>query len=237
MLGSNPVEQALATDPHTFVIVGNQTSLVPENSPAILVASFTSYSALKSAITHGRLSPRIKAVLYDNENWSLTPRYEQLNLAKYEAQAEQVAHAHGLILISTPAIDLAPELDPGPGASFSKYLQLGIAATAARYSDAIDIQAQGSQLNPSKYIQFVLAAAAQARSVNPNVVALSGLTTNPQGPPIPLSDLITIVDGTRSELDGYWINIPVPGQACPLCEQPQPRLALDLLQNVGVTSG
>lgn len=236
MLGSGPVAQSIGSDSHTFLIVGNRMDLVPVDSRAVLVATFTSYEALNFALTHGRISPRIKAVLYDNENWSLTPKYEQQNLAKYEVLAEEAAHARGLMLISTPAVNLVTELDPGPGTTFSKYLQLGIAATAARYSDVIDLQAQGSQLDPSKYIQFVAAATAQARAANPNVVVLAGLSTNPRGAPIPLSNLVQIVDQTRSTLDGYWLNIPVPGPSCPYCDQPQPGLAVQLLEMVGVNN-
>ena len=236
MLGSSPVAQSIGADSHTFLIVGNRMDLVPADSRAVLVATFTSYEALNFALTHGRTSPRIKAVLYDNENWSLTPKYEQQNLAKYEALAEEAAHARGLMLISTPAVDLVSELDPGPGTTFSKYLQLGIAATSARYSDVIDLQAQGSQLDPPKYIQFVAAATAQARTANPNVVVLAGLSTNPRGAPIPLSNLVQIVDQTRSTLDGYWLNIPVPGPSCPYCDQPQPGLAVQLLEMVGVNN-
>jgi hypothetical protein len=234
LLGSNPLAQRVGDSDHTFLIVGKQMNLVPQGSHAILVASFTSYDSLAYTVSHGLLDPRIRAVIYDNENWDLTPKREQADPATYEQRAAGVAHSHGLIFISTPAVDLVSELDPGPGTTFAKYLQLGLAAMSARYADVIDIQAQGSQLDPQKYIQFVDAAASQARSANPNVVVLAGLSTNPRGAPIPLGDLVSIVNATKGTIDGYWLNIPIPGPSCPFCNPPQPGLGLQLLSSVGV---
>lgn len=232
MLLPNPVARSLGASPNTYLIVNNKLDLVPQGSRATLVASYTSYSAINYALTHATISPRIKAILYDYESWSLTPRYEQLNYVTYEQRAEEVAHQHGLLLIATPSVGLANVLEPGSEPVFSKYLSLGIAANAARYADVVDIQAQGSQLDPSKYADFVTAATAQARAANPNVVVLAGISTNPSGPSIPLSDLLSVVQQTMNVVDGYWLNVPVPGVSCPDCNAPQPQLADALLDQL-----
>ncbi|MGH9028621.1 MAG: hypothetical protein ACRDV4_03280 [Acidimicrobiales bacterium] len=233
LLLPNPLAVSLENSADTYLIVNDTTlGLVPASSQATLVASFTSFAALNSALTDGTLSPRIKAVLYDNEAWTLTPQSEQLNYAAYEQQAAQAAHSHGLQFIATPSVSLANVIDPGSGATFDKYLSVGIAANAARYADVFDIQAQGSQLDPAKYAAFVTSAAAQARQANPNVVVLAGLSTNPSGPSIPLSDLLSVVQSTRQAVNGYWLNVPRPGTACPNCNAPQPQLAISLLEQL-----
>ena len=37
---------------------------------------------------------------------------------------------------------------------------------------------------------------------------------------------------TRSQVSGYWLNIPGQGTACPKCGTPQPQVAIDFLQRL-----
>jgi hypothetical protein len=58
---------------------------------------------------------------------------------------------------------------------------------------------------------------------------LAGLSTNPRGPKITLAELVAVVNATRHFVNGYWLNIPIPGPSCPHCDAPQPDLANQLL--------
>lgn len=229
---------ALADSPYTFLIVNKQQlTQVPAGTKAMLVAAFDNYSALESTLNQGHLSSRFRGVLFDDEAWTLTPGYQQKNVAKYEQKAAELAHSHGLFLIATPGVDLTRVLDRGgPGTAFQKYLNLGIAGDAARYADVIDIQAQSTQAQTAEYTSFVAAAAVQARAANPNVVVLAGLSTNRPGPAITVSKLAAAVRSTHAIVNGYWLNIPVPGRACSYCHAPEPGLADGLLQQFPLPS-
>jgi hypothetical protein len=235
LLLPDPAAARLGDSGRTLLIVGRKKlDLIPPGSKAIPVATFTSFGDLNSAISNNRLDSRIKAVLYDNEGWSLTPKYEKLRPAEFEARAAAVAHAHGYMFISTPAVNLANVLDPTPGRVFPKFLSQGIARDAARVADVFEIQAQGAQTNTQLYADFVTRAAEQARQANPHVIVLAGLSTNPNGPEVTADDLFNVVNATRSVVDGYWLNIPIPGPSCPNCRPTRPDIAIDLLHRLGI---
>lgn len=194
--------------------------------------SFTSYTTLRAALDGRRLPPGTRAVLYDNEDWSLTPRVEQLNPAKYEGLAAALAHAHHLLFISTPATTLTDVLAPGDTDHYAAYLRLGLAASAARYANVIDIQAQGSETDLGKYAAFVRAAAAQARHANPHVVVLAGISTNPSGQKVSSAQFTAAFMAVRPFVAGFWLNVPSGGTACPRCGKPQPQVAVPLLRDL-----
>jgi hypothetical protein len=192
-------------------------------------ATFTSYQALSSALAAGHLPPGTQAVLYDNEDWPLTPAPEQHDPARYEQLAAGLAHAHHLLFISTPATDLTSVLAPGAASHYAAYLRLHLAGEAARYANVIDIQAQGAETDLATFVPFVIAAAGQARQANPRVIVLAGLSTNPGGQRITAGQLIAAAGAVRRFVNGFWLNIPAGGAACPRCGTPQPRVAIPLL--------
>jgi hypothetical protein len=112
---------------------------------------------------------------------------------------------------------------------YAAYLKLGLAAGAARYSDVIDIQAQGAITNRTTYKQFVQAAAAQARKASPRVRVIAGLSTNPSGQHVTPAEFSAAFYAVRPYVDGYWLNIPSGGSFCPKCGIPRPRVAVPLL--------
>jgi hypothetical protein len=195
-------------------------------------ATFTSYAALRAALAGKRLPRGTKAVLYDNEHWPLTPVVEQRHPAKYEKLAAGLVHAHHLLFVSTPATDLTIVLAPGATDHFAAYLRLGLAASAARYANVIDIQAQGSELNLSRYAAFVRAAAAQALRANPHVLVLAGISTNPSGQRVTSAQFTAAFRAARPYVAGFWLNIPGASTACPACGTPRPRVALPLLESL-----
>jgi hypothetical protein len=196
---------------------------------AVPVLSAGSVGKLAEAIDGGLLPGGTRAVLYDPENWPFTPPAEQRDPAAATARAWQLAHAHRLRLIVAPALSLTNVLAPGKAPRWQRFLDLGLAAALAQSADVIELQAQSLERDTTSYVSFVEAAAAQARAANPRVSVLAGLSANPPGAPVSISDLATAVRATLSLVDGYWLNIPRPGKHCPTCNPPQPGLARELL--------
>jgi hypothetical protein len=221
--------QTLFGNDQTFLVGATGTAPV---SGAMRTVSFTSYQAMQQQLAGPGLPAGTTAVLYDNEDWSLTPVAEQRDPAKYEELAAKLAHAHHLLFISTPAVDLTDVLAPGDSDHYAAYLRLGLAASAARYADVIDIQAQGSETSISTFAPFVAAATAQARSANKNVIVLAGISTNPDGQHVTSAELTTAYNAVRADVDGYWLNIPSGGRYCPKCGIPQPQVAIPLLRSL-----
>ena len=221
--------------PENFIMNGARgASGFPEGWRAIPTATFPSYAAMKTALEESKVPAEVKAIIYDNESWNFTPKEEQLDLDRYEKLAAEAVHSHGRQLIATPAADLVPVLNPQVerGKRYDEYLRLGIATKAARYADVYEIQAQGSLDNVDWYVRFVKGAAAQARAANPKVVVFAGLSTNPSGKKVTAGQLFDAVQATRGDVDGYWLNIPGGGAYCPKCGEPQPQVAVELLQKL-----
>jgi hypothetical protein len=169
------------------------------------------------------------ALLYDDEHWPLTPLAQQRDPGGYGAQALRLAHDKGMVLIATPATDLVEVLDPGgTGSADQRFLALDVIASVARDADMVDIQAQGLE-GSTMYERFVTAVARQARAANPRVKVLAGISTNPSGRTISAQTLARDADEVRGVVDGYWLNIPSAGPACPRCGVARPEVAVPWL--------
>ena len=104
----------VATEPAVFA--GLQRSRVleilhPGQQPLAVagaepVVTFSSAGQLSQAVSGGQLAAGTRALLYDPEAWSFTPRAEQLDPASAAQRARDIAHAHGLSLIVAPALNL-----------------------------------------------------------------------------------------------------------------------------------
>jgi hypothetical protein len=199
---------------------------------AAATATFTSYTTLRATLADGGLPRGTKAVLFDDEHWSLTPSVEQLHPAEYEELAAALVHAHHLLFVTAPATDLTEVLAPGDSDHYAAYIKLGLAASAARYANVVDIQAQGAELDLAKYASFVEQAAAQARKANSRVVVLAGISTNPSGQHVTSAEFTAAFKAARPYVAGFWLNIPQAGTACPACGTPQPKAAIPLLESL-----
>ncbi len=219
--------------PETFALSAGGSS-AGRFDRAMRTVSFGDENALARAADEGRLGPGARAVIYDDEHWSLTPLAQQLHPALYYRRAVEVAHRHGLLLIATPAADLVSVLAPGTpkGRKYAEFLKLGIAAAAARYADVYDIQAQGSEAALATYVGFVRAAAAQARDANPIVEVLAGIATNPSGQRETAAVMLRAVLATRSLVSGYWLNDGTHSQECPKCTGPYTQVAIAFLRQL-----
>ncbi|MBO0803193.1 MAG: IPT/TIG domain-containing protein [Nocardiopsaceae bacterium] len=197
---------------------------------AVPTASFTSYAKMKAVLDANALPAGVRAVLYDPESWSFTPTDEQLNPKQYAEEVSQLAHAHGLTFVDTPAQDLVDTLGKNPGESnWQAYLRYGLAASAARYADVVDFQVQGSEGNYATYLQIVRAFAAQARSANPRTTLYAGLATNPSGQYMTPEWMYQAAVETEPVVSGYWLNDAYQSADCPKCTGPYPQRAVDFL--------
>lgn len=173
--------------------------------------------------------------MYDNEAWSLTPSTEQKNPAHYEQVFAQLAHAHGYMMMSAPAMNLVT-LQPGYIASngqWEQYVSFGFPAFSARYADAYVVQSQGLETNLNSFTPMVTQAASQARNANPAVFVLAGLSTGPQGHNVTGEQLADAGGSTGGSVDGYWLNIPQQSAFCPECTpQPNTPAAVDYLHTI-----
>jgi hypothetical protein len=219
-----------------FVMTGGNVAAIPPGWNAIPFASFTSFRAIKRALERGALAPAVKGVMYDNEKWRFTPKEEQQNPARYEQLAADLVHAHGLLFLTAPAVNLVAVLAPeSDHRHYDSYLRLGIVADAARNADVIDIQAQGSERNTRVYADFVKQAAMQARQANPNVLVLAGISTNPSGQRVTANDILRAIAATRDSVDGYWFNIPRSSEYCPRCNDFRPDIAIEVVHRLAVS--
>jgi hypothetical protein len=197
------------------------------------VMTFASATALEAAVTGGRVPAGTYGVLYDPEAWSFTPAAEQRDPVQAATRAAAVAHAHGLRLIVTPALNLTTVLAPGSRQPrWRAFLDLNLVARLAGVADIVEIQAQSLERDTAAYTAFVQAATSQASTANPRIIVLAGLSTNPPGAPVDSRQLTAAVQATRSMVDGYWLNIPGRGPRCPTCQAPRPDLAIQTLRSL-----
>jgi hypothetical protein len=122
----------------------------------------------------------------------------------------ELARDHGFLATITPH----PSLVEVPGAvcaaaegeaMAAAYLRCGIQADAARYADIVEVQGQYLETDVDAYRAFVSQAVQQARHANPNVLVLSGISTNFT------DDADVLYEAWRSVLDvvdGHYLNVP-----------------------------
>ncbi|MBR7830429.1 hypothetical protein KDK95_29280 [Actinospica sp. MGRD01-02] len=239
------VNRAALADLESGGMSNNQLSELFNNARTYIVGEAN--TAAESADISNWISPRsvtvtdlrpagfargAAAVLYDDEDWPLTPKAQQRNPGEYEAEGYRLARARGVVFIAAPAMDLVRVLDPdGTGTVAQRFLSLDLIGQAARDADIVDIQAQGLE-GSAQYTSFVLAAAKQAKAANPAVKVLAGLSTNPSGRAIAASVLAEDADSVRGAVDGYWLNIPSGGTACPSCGTARPQAAVPWLEQL-----
>ncbi|HJP76931.1 MAG TPA: hypothetical protein VJ914_21865 [Pseudonocardiaceae bacterium] len=212
---------------HVYEILKNKEQ--PSTAvPVLPTVSFKSVATLADALNRGRLPRGTRAVIYDAEHWAQTPADEQRDPASYYRQAAAITHQHGLIFIATPAMDLvnAGAKVADPAASF---LSQNIDASAAANADVLDIQAQSLERDPATYRDFVGKAAQQARSANPRVTVLAGLSTNPPGSAVTQAMLVSDITAVAATTAGFWMNIPDLGPDCTDCTRPRPEVAVGAL--------
>lgn len=217
---------------------GSQTTIITGRAIPAFLADWDVHFALDARSLQeirlgvsGSLSPRISMILYDPEHWSFTPIAEQSAVGPSTETAAAIAHSAGRGLIVAPATNVAQMKAPGESTA-NAFLQTNDLEKVAHSADWVEIQAQGLERNPERYVAYINDALRQIRLANPNTMVYAGLSTNPSGPPVDAAELVEDVKLTSSAVNGYWLNIPSPGVACPRCGQPQPQIAIGLLESL-----
>ncbi len=182
---------------------------------------------------HHAVESPVPAVVLDIENWPMTPPAEKEHPVATYAKAARIAAAHHKMLIATPAMDLVRAVDPASrGPLYRRFLELRLAARIAPYAEVYEIQAQGIENEPRRYLAVVRAIARQVRSIHPQVRILAGLSTGPSGQRTSALTLYRDVVETRDIVSGYWLNIPGHSRGCPRCTTPHPEIAVRLLHRL-----
>jgi hypothetical protein len=166
----------------------------------------------------------IRAVMYDDENWTKTPAAEKTGVCSYMKQFAQLAHANQLMSIMAPDQNLASpgvitSFQGGESTDWQSYLRLGLAnCAAASGTDLYHIMSQpfetpwcggqGAACEGSEadYTDFVTQAALQAKSVNPNIGLTAGLSTSPRYNVTPQAMYQDSLDVSRL-VPGVWLNV------------------------------
>lgn len=190
-----------------------------------LALDATSLAEVRSAL---RVATSGDAILLDLEHWPFTPVVEQKEAPAIYTQAGVLVRARGFELIAAPATDLARVLTPGVRTD-QGFLSSGLVPAAARAANVMEIQAQGLEADPSRYLRFVERVVAEARGANPSVRVALGLSTNPNGRHVSAALLARDIAATRDIASAYWLNVPAAGAACPRCGVAQPQVAVKLL--------
>jgi hypothetical protein len=203
------------------------------SSIGVPTAYYQSYQAIKAAFANGTLPGGFKAVMYDNEGWSFTPRVEQRNPVRYERLVARLLHRHGLLYIATPGASLTRASGTMVNNNNEDtYLARNLAGITARYANVIDIQSQILQPNLAAFTLFATAAAQQARAANPKIKVYIGIATGPEGEFVTEQNLYTAYRTVRRVANGYWLNLSAKSAHCRLCAAPRPRLAVQLLERL-----
>ena len=218
LLDDSSAKQTLQND--TIFITGYNNKQPINNSEGlhlIPTEGFTSEAILEHAIQTKSIKSGVKAILYDNEDWSLTPKQEQANPVSYYQKASSIAKTAGYIFIGSPVSKIDKQIDQ----------------QIASLVDVLDIQSQYDQKISSIYAAHVNPIAISARSVNNKLVILAGLSTNPPAGIPTAQELLNDATAVSHNVQGYWLNVPTPGIGCPKCNQQQPEIGIEFLKLLG----
>jgi hypothetical protein len=179
---------------------------VIDGMAATPVLWYTSYQKFASDVQSGAITYPYKWVFYDPEGWTHTPLAERQDPGTYMRMFAQLAHAHGLKVIESPARNLgltAGSFCPKQQGETldSWYLRCNIAGLAAAYGDAVVIQDQANQKDLAVYQSFFNTAKQQALAANPSIPLFPVLSTNRGSP-------ATMIAAAKSvTTTGYYVTI------------------------------
>ena len=211
LLTASPSASTLLFDtPYSFVTgTGAAGAAQIGLGNAVPTATFSNERLLAQRVNRNQLRAGTVAVEYA-PRVPVTPHNQLTDPAEAFRQAGLVAHAHGLLLVGSPSLNVAkvnaPHLQTIKWTS--KYLKRRFAAAAARYSDAYVIQAQSLQRTPARFAAFVRQASAQATSVHRSVEILTEIRSGSgaHAPTVPM--LQRDLSGAGPSVAGYNLIDP-----------------------------
>ena len=190
-----------------------------------------SYAAFEAMIEADAIDPAVTVAMYDIERWNATPLEEQQHPVDFIRRFAALARSHGYLVMITPHPKLVAVEGggcvQGPDESvWDAYVRCDIAGQTAAVADIVETQAQVLQRTPVAYRRFVAATARQARSANPDVTFISGLSTSPgyRATPEMLLRAARSVDGI---VDGFYFS---------LARGRFPHVAVEFLRRLAVSS-
>jgi hypothetical protein len=225
-------------------------------------ATFTAYGpattsgSLLYALAHKRIAAGTKYLLYDNEDWSLTPRNERSDPSMYMIDFVEAAHAAGYKAILAPAIDLARSMTcyktaDDAAVNYVQNCSIPKLAGVAK-PDIYEVQAQLYEADASLgvlcdcYDWLVLQSVLESRAAAPigtlGLTVIAGLSTNQNGKVTTPQVLQEDTDNTTpanlaAAVNGYWLNVPEKSKACPSCVPGgAPQVAVGYLELLGYSS-
>lgn len=208
-----------------YAVLSNKESVsgVPPNKHFNLVPTvyFNSYDKFASALSNNKISTSVKAAIFDDSSdtpSTVVPTVEAKSPYLYDQKFSSLAHQHGMV-------------------SMCDYIlgkRIGSKIGEAPPCDvALLNYSQQSERSASKYKSVVSSAIETIRKTNPNMPVIVGLSTNPRGPVITANELLSSINATLSQVNGYWISIPNSGGVgCPDCSQQNPSLLPTILEQL-----
>jgi hypothetical protein len=174
---------------------------------ALPLRNYKSYAQFARDIASHAIPASVHRVVYDNENWSYTPRAEAQQPATYMKMFATLAHQHGLQVYEVPARDLVDVSGAACHQSGSEsvdqaYIRCRIPADA-QYADYYEVQAQADQANTASYTNLVEAARTQIKAVAPTITFMSGFTTDRGNN---AAQIVACWKATHTLVSGYWMN-------------------------------
>jgi hypothetical protein len=170
----------------------------PSSCPKRRLIRETNYFALVKEINQGRIQNG-DSVLADYETWSQTPRRQQAHPEKYICLTDALAAKHHLFLIQSPW---------NPSLSIRLKEQEAAASCAAKdgTNEVTELQYQGSEVNPARYVQLIRRAVRRIRALAKNARMIGGLATDLKNKAVPMRDILRSYQDTKHMLIGYWLN-------------------------------
>lgn len=178
---------------------------------AVTGRSWASCARFQADVSAGAIDADVRVVMYDPERWRHTPVEEQRDPLGAMARFGDLARQHGYVSVITPH----PGLLSVKGSTLNRdadeteeaaYERSGITEAAARAADIVETQAQRLQNRPDAYRDLVSATVARARSANPSVLVLTGLSTSPGFPATPQM-LLDAWACVKDVVDGHYISL------------------------------
>ena len=111
-IAADPEASRLLDNTRPFVMTGRNVPVIPPGWHAVPFASFPNFGGIRNALGLGRFGPQVNGIMYDYERWPFTPEREQRNPVDYVKQAADLVHAHGLLFLTAPAVNLVAALAP-----------------------------------------------------------------------------------------------------------------------------
>lgn len=180
---------------------------------------FTSYTGFQSAVSSGQIQSG-GTIIYDLEKWIYTPKVERADRTLYETMAGELAAKDGIHIIYTP--------QGTPGTELNSQFKV-----AAKFGAMIEIQSQFWQSNPVKFKNDVSHILSIIRASNPTVPVLLGFSSDPNGVPAKVADMLKSYRLVFSKFQGLQLNLPqwTTGSGC--AATGCPSIGVSFLNGIG----